>query len=109
MTGPSLLHELRVNVVSLVSVRYISRSRSASYLTCYPHMDSQIPRIDFSHSHTYRQLFGTLDRRHIIQYFWGDIASMAVDFGNVSEIFYCKGTERAVLNSVAVRMDCEEK
>jgi hypothetical protein len=112
MIGPSLLHELRVIVVSLVSLRYISRSRSASYLMCYPHMHSQIPRVDFTHIHTRGQLFGTLDRGHIIQQFLGITALFPVDFGEGVCNFLLQTTERVVLKneiSVAVRMDYEAK
>jgi hypothetical protein len=53
-------------------------------------------------------LFGTLDCWHIIQYFWGVIALLPVDFGEGIWNFILQITERVVLkneDSVAIGMD----
>ena len=76
---------------------------------CYPHMHSQIPRVDFTQSHLPFLELWTLD---IYSSFWGVIALLPVDFGEVVWNFLLQITERVVLkneNSVAVRMYCEGK
>ena len=100
-------------LVLLVSVRTVHLQVAVCFLfDVLPHMHSQIPRVDFTHSHTRAFLeLWTVDISYS-SFFGGYSHYCQWTLGKEIGIFLLQITERMVLkneNSVAVRMDCKGK